>query len=171
MNGGAELVEGGAFFGVEGVGGVVAAFGVDVGLGGAEEVGGASFGEDADGADAGEGSKDFGAVGFGIDGAGGAFEAADGGIVIEADEEEVAEGAGGLEVADVAGVEEVEAAVGGDEAGVGRELITPEGELVESEDGGGHVGRVVGGNGRGCKGRKGLTGAGMLSKFLSILPS
>ena len=63
-----------------------------------------------------EGGQEFGAFVLGEDGAARAFQLADAGVAVEADDEGVAEGAGGFEGLDVAGVEKVEAAVGEDEA-------------------------------------------------------
>lgn len=111
----AEGVEGLAFAGVEGVEGVVTAFGVDLGADGLEEVGDAGVVEDGDVVDHFEGGEDFGAVVLGVDGARGAFEGADALVTVEGDEEGVTALAGLAEVADVAGVEEIKAAVGEDE--------------------------------------------------------
>lgn len=145
-DGGAGGIEGGFFAGVEGVGGVVAAFGVDVGLDLFDEAGDAGFFEDDDGVDAAEGGDDFGAIEFGVDGAVGAFEGADGGVGIDGDDEGVSEGAGLLEVADVAGVQKVEAAVGEDE--VFALAFQGVAQLADVFGGGGvEIGRGHGGSG------------------------
>ena len=99
--------------------GVVVAFDKDVGLESGDQRGGGVFVEGDDVVDGLEGGEDGHAVGEGVDGAGGAFEAANGVIAVEADDEEVALFAGEFEVLDVAGVEDVEDAVGEDDFGVG----------------------------------------------------
>lgn len=94
--------------------GVVAPLDQGVGLEFIDEVEGGVFGEEHDGVDGLEGAEDAGAFVLGVDGAGGAFEAFDGGVVVEADDEEVAHGGGLFEEGDVPAVEDVEAAVGED---------------------------------------------------------
>ena len=74
-----------------------------------------------------EGGDDLGAGVEGVDGAGGAFEAADAVVGVQCDDEAVAGGAGLGEEGDVAGVEDVEAAVG--EAD-GEALFLPAGDEV-----------------------------------------
>lgn len=112
---GAGLLERGAFGLIKVLGSVIAAFDVDVGADGFEESDRAGFAENDHGVHAGQGGEDGGAVAFGDEGAVGAFELADGAVGIEADDQEVAELFGALEVADVAVVKEVETAVGGDD--------------------------------------------------------
>ena len=116
VDGGANAIERGFLARVEGVGGVVTAFRIDVRADGVDESGDARFSEKGDVIDAAEGGEDLGAVEFSVDGAGGAFESADRGVGVEGNDEGVAEGASMLEVADVTGVKEVEAAVGEDQA-------------------------------------------------------
>jgi hypothetical protein len=118
----------GAFFGGELVDGVIAAFDVDIGLGGLQEVCGAEFVEDVNGINGFECGDDGGAVGLGVDGAVGAFELGDGAVAVEAHDEGFGFVAGGLEVVDVAGVQNIEAAVGGGEgAALGTKGIAPGG--------------------------------------------
>lgn len=131
-----------AFLLVERFEGVITAFDIDVGLGGSKEPGGADIGEDGDGIDRFQGGEDGGAVVLGIDGAALAFQAADGGIAVDADEEKVTEIAGGLEVGDVAEVEEIEAAVGDDEIFGAAELGAPAGKIGEFDEFGEEVQRV-----------------------------
>jgi hypothetical protein len=113
----------------------VAAFDVEVRLCGVEEAGGSQVVEDADGIDAFEGGEDEGAVVLGIERAGWAFESANGGIAVESDDEEVGLGAGAGEISDVAGVEDVKAAVGCDD-GESRPASagSPGGHLGELEE-------------------------------------
>lgn len=137
MDVGPAFREGGAFLGVERVNGVVAAFGVEVRADGADDVGGAEGFVAGDVIDGAEGAEDAGAVVFGIDGPGGAFETADGGVGVDGDGEDVAEVAGAREVVDVAGVEDVEAAIGEDETtAVAAEAVGLAGEIFEREKGG-----------------------------------
>jgi hypothetical protein len=137
MDLGAGFLEGGAFLGVEGLEGVVATLRVEGGTDGTDDAGGALGVVDSDVVDGAEGGKDAGAVLGAIHGTGGAFEGADGGVGIDGDGEGVAEGAGALEVIDVAGVKDVEAAVGEDEAAAfGAESVGFGGKVFEGEDGG-----------------------------------
>ena len=108
---------------------VIAAFDVDVGLSGGEEIGGANIGKDADCVHGFEGGENGGAVGFVVEGAAFAFEATDGGIGINADEEEITEITGLLEVGDVTEMKEIEATVGDDENLLTAELLSPSGEV------------------------------------------
>jgi hypothetical protein len=61
--------------------------------------------------DASEGGEDLGAVLLTIHRAGGTFQRADAGVAIHRDEERIAERARLLQVADVADMEEIEAAI------------------------------------------------------------
>jgi hypothetical protein len=104
----------------EGFGGVVAAFDVDIGLEGVDQVGGAEFGEEDNGINGLETGEEFGALSFGNDGAGGltglgGLELGDGCIAIEADDEALTVGFGGGEVAEMAHMEEIKTAVGEDQ--------------------------------------------------------
>ena len=73
---------------------------------------GGVFLEQADQVDAGEGGEDGGAGGLVVDRAGRAFEAGDGGIRVQADDQAVAHGAALFEQMGVARVQDVEAAIG-----------------------------------------------------------
>jgi hypothetical protein len=119
--------EGGAFVGVEGFEGVIPAFDINLGLDLANDLNGSDGGENGHSVHAAESGEDVGAVGLAIDGAIGAFELADGIIAVDSDEEGVAAGAGGLKVLDMAGVEEIEAAIGQDDAEAGLALGFPPG--------------------------------------------
>jgi hypothetical protein len=133
--------EGGAFVGVEGFESIIPAFDINVGLGLPNDLNGPHGGENGHSVDATESGEDVGAVGFAINRAIRAFELADGIIAIDGDEEDVTTGAGGLEVLDMAGVEEVEAAIGQDEAAPGLALGFPpgwEGGGFEDGSGEGH---------------------------------
>ena len=72
------------------------------------------FVEDEDRADAFEAGKDFGALVLRDHGSARAFEGANTAIAVDADDEEIAEGTGGFEAADVSRMKKVEAAVGED---------------------------------------------------------
>ena len=144
VNLGADFLQGGALAGVERFDGVVAAFGVESGVDGADDVRDAQRVEDDDVVHGAERGHDAGAVLLAIDGAGWAFQFADGAVGIQRDGECVAEGASALEVIDVAGVEEIEAAVGQDEAAtLGVEASGFASEIVERKNGG-HCGRRFG---------------------------
>ncbi len=80
------------------VAGPVAAFYENVGEQGGDGFAGSWLVVDDDGVDAFESGEDFGAFLFRNDGAAGAFELADAGVAVEADDENVAEGAGGFKV-------------------------------------------------------------------------
>ncbi|MFM1943501.1 MAG: hypothetical protein RI897_2483 [Verrucomicrobiota bacterium] len=135
MDRAAVLGDGLAFFCGYFFQGEVSSFDVDVGLGKVEELGGADLVKDTDGADALECGEDAGAVGLVVDWAGGSFEFADGGIAIEADEEEVTLFSGGFQVGDVSGVEDIEATVGGYDLLPGAAgLLAPGFEVIGGED-------------------------------------
>jgi hypothetical protein len=72
------------------------------------------FVEDEDSIDAFETGENFGALVLRNDGAAGPFEGANAAIAVDADDEEIAEGAGGFETADVSGMKKIEAAIGED---------------------------------------------------------
>lgn len=113
----------------------VAALDVDIGLGEVEELGGTDFVEDTDHADALECGQDACTVILMVDGAGGSFELVDGGVAIEADEEQVTLFVGGFQVGDVAGVEDIEATVGGDDHLPGAAgLLAPGFQVIGGED-------------------------------------
>lgn len=121
-----------AFFLVDGVDGVVAAFGVDVGVEAVDDGGGGVVGKDDDVVDELKTGHLECAFVFGVYGASFAFDGAYGCVAVEAEYEDVAFACGADEVHDVAGVENVEAAVGPDDFLAFRfELFDDDGELVE----------------------------------------
>jgi hypothetical protein len=69
------------------------------------------FVEDEDRVDAFETGEDFGTLVLRYDRAAGSFESANAVIAVDADNEEIAQGAGGLEAADVSGMKKIEAAI------------------------------------------------------------
>jgi hypothetical protein len=99
-----------------GVGGVVGAFGVDVGAQIFEKFFDVGFGKNHDVVGRAESGDEEGACLFVEDGAAGAFERADAGIGVDGDDEEVAFCFGAGEVTSVPDVEGVEDAVGEDNA-------------------------------------------------------
>lgn len=110
---GEDLAAGGLdFFAAGDEVGPVGALDEEIGEDGGDEFAGGVFVEEGDGIDGIEREGDAGAGLFITDGAGGAFEALDARIGVEGEDENVAESASGLEEADVAGVEDVVAAVG-----------------------------------------------------------
>ena len=96
----------------DGVGGVVGAFRVDVGAQLLEKIFDVGFREYDDVVDGAKSGDEEGAGLFVEDGAAGAFECANAGVGIDGDDEEVAFGFGGGEIAGVADMERVEDAVG-----------------------------------------------------------
>lgn len=115
--------------------GVVAPFDIDIGAGEGEEPGGAEIIEDADGVHRLQGGEHEGAVGLRVHGASGAFELADGGVGVDADEEDVGLRPRGGEVVHMAEVQDVEAAVGGGEFFPLRpEPLAPRGESFKRKD-------------------------------------
>src|SRR6266852_4939675 len=97
------------------VSGPVAAFDEHVGKQSGDDALRREVVENHHGVNAFKGGEDFGAFAFWNHRAALAFELADAGVAIEADEQGVAEAAGLLEAADVARMEEIEAAVSEDE--------------------------------------------------------
>jgi hypothetical protein len=97
-----------------GVNGVVGALGVNVGAERLEEMRDAGFAEEDDVVDGTKGGYQTGAGAFVEDRASGTFESAGAGVAVDGDDQRVAEGAGGFEIADVADMENVEAAIGED---------------------------------------------------------
>ena len=93
-------------------GSVIGAFGVKIGTDFADDGADIFFGKDDNGIDIGEGSKDFGTLAFRHHGTALAFQGTDGGVGVDGNYEFASEFAGGTEVANVADVEDVEAAVG-----------------------------------------------------------
>jgi hypothetical protein len=102
--------------------GVVVAFDEDVGLEGGDEGGGGVFVEGDDVVDGLEAGEDGHAIVERVHRAGGAFEFAHRIVAVHADDQDVALLARKFEVLDVAGVEDVEDAVGEDDFGVGVRL-------------------------------------------------
>src|SRR5688500_17061438 len=100
---------------VEGFEGVIASFDVDAGLGGDERDGGANVGKNADGIDRLQSGKIRGSIVYGVDQTPLALQPTDGGVAVDANEQQVAEIPGGFEVSDVTEVENVEATVRRDE--------------------------------------------------------
>lgn len=123
-------------FGAEawvGVGFVLAALDVDVGLDFGEEFDGGGTVFDVDPIDEGEGGEILGAELFGDEGASGALLHL--GVAGDGDEEEVAFALGLAEVSDVAGVDDVEAAVALDDGFAGGAGLGPAAEqLLVGED-------------------------------------
>src|SRR6266849_4448006 len=110
----AEACGDGAFG--DGVGGVVGAFGVNVGAQFFEKFFDIGFGENDDVVYVAESGDEKGAGVFVENGAAGAFEGADAGIGIDGDDEEIAFGFCSGEIAGVTNVERIKDAVGEDDA-------------------------------------------------------
>lgn len=72
------------------------------------------FVEDEDRVDAFEAGEDFGALELRDDWAAGSFEGANAAVAVEANDEEIAKGAGGFKTVDVPGMKKIEAAIGED---------------------------------------------------------
>jgi hypothetical protein len=72
------------------------------------------FVEDEDRVDAFEAGEDFGALELRGDWAAGSFEGANAAVAVDADDEEIAKGAGGFKTVDVPGMKKIEAAIGED---------------------------------------------------------
>jgi len=100
----------------DGFRGVVGAFRVDVGLQFFEEFFDVGLGENYDVVDGAESSDEKGAGLFVENGTAGALERTNAGIGINGDDEEIAFGLRGAEIAGVADVERIEDAVGEDDA-------------------------------------------------------
>jgi hypothetical protein len=100
------------------------------------------FVKDEDRVDAFEAGEDFGALVLRDDRAAGSFEGAHPVVAVDANDEEIAEGAGGFEAADVARMKKIEAAIGEDNfAAVAFLGSKPQNRLFQSEYG--HMERVV----------------------------
>src|ERR1039457_6499750 len=112
----ARLLNGPALVLVEGAQGVVPAFDVNVRFRGSQEPSGRCFGEDANPANAFQRGQHCGAVVFRGHRALRPLELADGRIAIDPDQEGVTFAPRSFQVGDVADVEQVEAAVGDDQA-------------------------------------------------------
>lgn len=118
----------------DGVGGVVGAFGVDVGTQIFEKLFDVGFGKNHDEVDVAESGYEQGAGLLVEDGAAGAFEGANAGIGVDGDNEEVAFGFCGGKIADVADVERIEDAVGEDDALATLPCCRQEGDQFFSRD-------------------------------------
>ena len=117
------------------VGGVVGALGVDVGTDFADQGAHVGLGKHDHGVHVGEGGQNFGALGGGHQRTPGALQAAHRLIRIETDHEFSAELLGGAEIADVADVQQVETAVGQDDALAGAApFLDAAAELIAGKD-------------------------------------
>ena len=96
---------------VDGIEGVVTTLDIDLRPDRVEQWADVFGREDDDGVNAGEAGEDRGAVVLAEHRATGALEQADGFVAVEGEDEEVAELSGGLQIVDVAGMEQVEAAI------------------------------------------------------------
>jgi bifunctional DNase/RNase len=113
----------------------IATFDVDIRLCRSQELGGAGFIEDDNGIDSFESGEHDGAVGLGIQRPSGTLQLADRFVGIESDEQEIALGASGFEVGDVAGVQDVKATVGDDQfSAVGADAGAPGIEAIAGDD-------------------------------------
>ena len=110
---------------IDGVESIVTALDVNVRLNGGEEMHRIPLWENEDGIDVLKSRKNQGAVGLGVDRTAGAFEFADCGIAVHSHEEGVALMTRRLQISDVAGMEEIKAAVGDDQALAGRAEVRP----------------------------------------------
>src|SRR5437588_621856 len=97
-------------------GGIVAAFDVDGGLQAGDQWASRWLGKYCDVVDAGERGQDFGSFGLWDEWSARAFQSARAGVIIETEDQKIAERPRLLEVAHVAQVEQVETAVGEDAA-------------------------------------------------------
>lgn len=118
--------------------GPVGSFDEDVGEQFGDEIAGGVFIEEGDGIDGLKGGGEGGAVAFGDDGAVGAFQALDARVGVEGENEHVAEGTGGFKKADVAGVEDVVAAVGEDDGFAGQAPCLAGGDEFPAGENGSH---------------------------------
>jgi hypothetical protein len=115
--------------------GPVATLDEDIGKKSTDDGTRSGFVEDEDSVDAFEAGEDLGALVLRDDGAAGSFEGANAAIAVDANNEEIAKGAGGFEAADVARVKEIEAAIGEDNlAAVAFLRGKPQNRLFQSED-------------------------------------
>ena len=117
---------------------VVASFHEDVGFECFDQGDGRGVVEEDDGVDACEAGQEAGAVVFTDDGSGRSLEAADRGIRVEADDEEVAQSFSAFQTGEVSGVEDVEASVGEDDSAASSSRFGQvEGGVLGPEDLGG----------------------------------
>jgi hypothetical protein len=118
------------------IAGPVATLDEDIGKKSGDDGARSGFVEDEDSVDAFEAGEDFGALVLRNDRAARSFEGANAAIAVDADDEVIAEGAGGFETADVSGVQKIEAAIGEDNfAAVAFLRSKPQNRLFQSEDG------------------------------------
>jgi hypothetical protein len=116
--------------------GPVATLHEDVGKKSGDDSARSGFVEDEDGVDAFEAGENFGALVLRNDRAARSFEGANAVVAVDADDEEIAQGAGGFEAADVSGMKKIEAAVGEDNfAAVAFLGSKPQNRLFQSEYG------------------------------------
>ena len=114
------------FFVDQAIGCVVASFGVDVRSNCFDYFRGAFFGKDQDTIDRLESAENLGAIRFGKNGPACSLEFRDRSVIIDGDGQGVSESAGFVEIANVTGMEEIEASVGQNELFPGAiQLIAP----------------------------------------------
>jgi hypothetical protein len=118
------------------VAGPIAAFCQDVGEQARNEFAGSEVIENHDGIHTFQGRENFGTLAFGDDGTAFALELPHAGITVQPDDERVSPFARQLQAADVAGMQQVEAAVGeNDAATVAFLAAKPQNRFLKSEDG------------------------------------
>ena len=110
----AHVGQHGALAGVQRFRPVIASFDVNVGPHDGQESASALLRENDDGVDAGQRGEDGGTLPLGDERPPRSLEFTDRAVSVEADDQEIAELAGALQVADVTEVQQVETAVGGD---------------------------------------------------------
>ena len=114
---------------------IIAAFYINIRLGQFQKCGGAQFIENEDRIHGFEGGDHGGAVGLRMDGAIGPFEFADRTVAVQTHDEGSGFIARGLEVIHVAGVQNIEAAVGGSQwFALRSECLTPGGQGIGREN-------------------------------------
>ena len=120
---------------VDGVDGVVAALGVDVGLHDLQKLFRRAFLKQMNTGNALQGGHHRGTVGFAIHRTVRPLERANMHITGQSDQQRIAQVAGGFEVGDVTGMQDVEATVGDDEfAASSTQSSAPRGERFKAED-------------------------------------
>lgn len=110
---------------INGVESVITALDVNIRLDRGEEMHRIPLLKNTDGIDVLKRRENQGAVGLMVDGTAGAFEFADRGIAVHPHEKSVALMTRRLQIGDVAGMEEIEAAVGDDKAPASRAEVRP----------------------------------------------
>jgi hypothetical protein len=115
--------------------GPIATFNENIGDEGGDDFLGSRLVKDENRVDTLEAGKNFGALLLRNDGTAGPLEGANAGVAVDADDEEIAEGAGRFEAANVAGMQKIEAAIGEDEfAAVAFLASKPHNRLFQSQD-------------------------------------